>query len=92
MQEGDSRNEGCGKHTRRVPLGKKEWKTASYLCRLLSFHSVFSRCFCSQLGIKKKKYMPYNHQHKYFFISECRHSPAIPGGVVMGLVDPTFDP
>ncbi|XP_051476928.1 acyl-CoA (8-3)-desaturase-like [Apus apus] len=23
----------------------------------------------SQLGIKKTKYMPYNHQHKYFFIT-----------------------
>uniref|UniRef100_A0A8D0FNR8 Cytochrome b5 heme-binding domain-containing protein n=1 Tax=Strix occidentalis caurina TaxID=311401 RepID=A0A8D0FNR8_STROC len=28
-----------------------------------------------ELGIKKKKYMPYNHQHKYFFISEYLHSP-----------------
>uniref|UniRef100_A0A8C0FV01 Fatty acid desaturase domain-containing protein n=1 Tax=Bubo bubo TaxID=30461 RepID=A0A8C0FV01_BUBBB len=29
-----------------------------------------------ELGIKKKKYMPYNHQHKYFFISEYLHSPS----------------
>ena len=28
-------------------------------------------CFSSQLGKQKKKYMPYNHQHKYFFLSEC---------------------
>lgn len=38
----------------------------------------FFCCFFSQLGIKKKKYMPYNHQHKYFFISEYLHSPVIP--------------
>lgn len=31
--------------------------------------------FFPQLGIKKKKYMPYNHQHKYFFISEYLNSP-----------------
>uniref|UniRef100_A0A672TIC4 Cytochrome b5 heme-binding domain-containing protein n=1 Tax=Strigops habroptila TaxID=2489341 RepID=A0A672TIC4_STRHB len=30
-----------------------------------------------ELGIKKKKYMPYNHQHKYFFISEYLHSPEL---------------
>lgn len=41
------------------------------------FFSFFC-CFFSQLGIKKKKYMPYNHQHKYFFISEYLHSPAFP--------------
>lgn len=29
--------------------------------------------FPSQLGKQKKKYMPYNHQHKYFFLSECPH-------------------
>lgn len=47
--------------------------------------------FSPQLGIKKKKYMPYNHQHKYFFISEYLHSPAIPWNVLKGLEDPTFD-
>lgn len=31
-------------------------------------------CFSPQLGKQKKKYMPYNHQHKYFFLSECPHS------------------
>lgn len=34
---------------------------------------VFMACvICSlqQLGEQKKKFMPYNHQHKYFFISE----------------------
>lgn len=30
-------------------------------------------CLSSQLGKQKKKYMPYNHQHKYFFLSECPH-------------------
>lgn len=29
----------------------------------------------SQLGKQKKKYMPYNHQHKYFFLSECPDLP-----------------
>lgn len=47
--------------------------------------------FFPQLGIKKKKYMPYNHQHKYFFISEYLHPPAIPGEVLKGLGDATFD-
>uniref|UniRef100_A0A8C3MKW1 Uncharacterized protein n=1 Tax=Geospiza parvula TaxID=87175 RepID=A0A8C3MKW1_GEOPR len=43
------------------------------------------------LGIKKKKYMPYNHQHKYFFISEYLYPPAIPCEVLKGLRDSTFD-
>lgn len=54
------------------------------------FFSFFC-CFFSQLGIKKKKYMPYNHQHKYFFISEYLHSPAFPWEVLKGLGDSTFD-
>lgn len=47
--------------------------------------------FFPQLGIKKKKYMPYNHQHKYFFISEYLHPPAIPWEVLKGLGHATFD-
>lgn len=47
--------------------------------------------FFPQLGIKKKKYMPYNHQHKYFFISEYLHSPEILWDVLKGLGNTTFD-
>lgn len=87
-QEGDSRNEGCGKCARRVPLGEKAIICANCLVSI----QYFCCCsFFSQLGIKKKKYMPYNHQHKYFFISEYLHSPAIPWGVQTGLVDLPFD-
>lgn len=28
-----------------------------------------------QYGKKKLKYLPYNHQHEYFFLSECRGGP-----------------
>lgn len=28
-----------------------------------------------QYGKKKLKYLPYNHQHQYFFLSECRGAP-----------------
>ena len=54
-QPGDRRNEGCGQCARRVPLAKREWKTASYLCRLVSFHPVFffAASFYS-LGFKRK--------------------------------------
>uniref|UniRef100_A0A8C2U378 Fatty acid desaturase 1-like n=1 Tax=Coturnix japonica TaxID=93934 RepID=A0A8C2U378_COTJA len=34
------------------------------------FLFTLGKKFSVELGIKKKKYMPYNHQHKYFFISE----------------------
>lgn len=27
--------------------------------------------FSPQYGKKKLKYLPYNHQHEYFFLSEC---------------------
>uniref|UniRef100_A0A8B9TSL4 Cytochrome b5 heme-binding domain-containing protein n=1 Tax=Anas platyrhynchos TaxID=8839 RepID=A0A8B9TSL4_ANAPL len=40
------------------------------------FLFTLGKKFSVELGIKKKKYMPYNHQHKYFFISEYLHSPA----------------
>lgn len=36
-------------------------------------------CSCSlcspQYGKKKLKYLPYNHQHEYFFLSECQGAP-----------------
>ena len=31
-----------------------------------------------QYGRKKLKYLPYNHQHQYFFLSECGASSASP--------------
>lgn len=40
----------------------------------------FVRAFPSQLGKQKKKYMPYNYQHKYFFLSE--YPPPAPGGLL----------
>uniref|UniRef100_A0A8D2MLJ9 Fatty acid desaturase domain-containing protein n=1 Tax=Zonotrichia albicollis TaxID=44394 RepID=A0A8D2MLJ9_ZONAL len=33
------------------------------------FLFTLGKKFSVELGIKKKKYMPYNHQHKYFFIT-----------------------
>ena len=36
---------------------------------------VHSLCFSPQYGKKKLKYLPYNHQHEYFFLSECRGTP-----------------
>uniref|UniRef100_A0A8C3MJN5 Uncharacterized protein n=1 Tax=Geospiza parvula TaxID=87175 RepID=A0A8C3MJN5_GEOPR len=42
------------------------------------FLFTLGKKFSVELGIKKKKYMPYNHQHKYFFISEYLYPPAIP--------------
>lgn len=30
-----------------------------------------------QYGKKKLKYLPYNHQHEYFFLSECWGAPTI---------------
>uniref|UniRef100_A0A8C3PMW2 Cytochrome b5 heme-binding domain-containing protein n=1 Tax=Calidris pygmaea TaxID=425635 RepID=A0A8C3PMW2_9CHAR len=39
------------------------------------FLFTLGKKFSVELGIKKTKYMPYNHQHKYFFISEYLHSP-----------------
>lgn len=56
-------------------LGKNDGKWQVTCTDYSSVHSLFY-CLFSQLGIKKKKYMPYNHQHKYFFISEYLHSPA----------------
>ncbi|MEE6528177.1 hypothetical protein FKM82_030187 [Ascaphus truei] len=39
----------------------------------INMHPIFfalGKTLSVELGIKKKKYMPYNHQHKYFFLSE----------------------
>uniref|UniRef100_A0A8U8AYC0 Uncharacterized protein n=1 Tax=Geospiza parvula TaxID=87175 RepID=A0A8U8AYC0_GEOPR len=55
------------------------------------FLFTLGKKFSVELGIKKKKYMPYNHQHKYFFISEYLYPPAIPCEVLKGLRDSTFD-
>lgn len=37
--------------------------------------------FSPQYGKKKLKYLPYNHQHEYFFLSECGRTPPRPGGL-----------
>uniref|UniRef100_A0A8U7MGC0 Uncharacterized protein n=1 Tax=Corvus moneduloides TaxID=1196302 RepID=A0A8U7MGC0_CORMO len=55
------------------------------------FLFTLGKKFSVELGIKKKKYMPYNHQHKYFFISEYLHFPAFPSEVLKGLGDSSFD-
>ncbi|OXB73643.1 UNVERIFIED_CONTAM: hypothetical protein H355_002096 [Colinus virginianus] len=55
------------------------------------FLFTLGKKFSVELGIKKKKYMPYNHQHKYFFISEYFYFPVIPQGILMGLIDLTSD-
>ncbi|XP_045711290.1 acyl-CoA (8-3)-desaturase isoform X4 [Phyllostomus hastatus] len=35
------------------------------------FFFALGKILSVELGKQKKKYMPYNHQHKYFFLSEC---------------------
>lgn len=49
--------------TRRAGCGS--WVQCSGLCPI----------FSPQYGKKKLKYLPYNHQHEYFFLSECRAAP-----------------
>lgn len=66
-------------------INGKEQVTCANCLVSTNFFSLFF--FFSQLGIKKKKYMPYNHQHKYFFISEYLYSPSIPCEVLRGLGD-----
>uniref|UniRef100_A0A8C3SRP2 Cytochrome b5 heme-binding domain-containing protein n=1 Tax=Chelydra serpentina TaxID=8475 RepID=A0A8C3SRP2_CHESE len=44
----------------------------------LNMHSslfTFGKVLSVELGMKKKKFMPYNHQHKYFFVSEYHYFP-----------------
>uniref|UniRef100_A0A8C4YE72 Cytochrome b5 heme-binding domain-containing protein n=1 Tax=Gopherus evgoodei TaxID=1825980 RepID=A0A8C4YE72_9SAUR len=44
----------------------------------LSMHSTLftlGKVPSVELGMKKKKFMPCNHQHKYFFVSEYRYFP-----------------
>uniref|UniRef100_A0A8C3STY3 Cytochrome b5 heme-binding domain-containing protein n=1 Tax=Chelydra serpentina TaxID=8475 RepID=A0A8C3STY3_CHESE len=46
----------------------------------LNMHSslfTFGKVLSVELGMKKKKFMPYNHQHKYFFVSEYHYFPKI---------------
>uniref|UniRef100_A0A8C3XQT5 Cytochrome b5 heme-binding domain-containing protein n=1 Tax=Chelydra serpentina TaxID=8475 RepID=A0A8C3XQT5_CHESE len=46
----------------------------------LNMHSslfTFGKVLSVELGMKKKKFMPYNHQHKYFFVSEYHYFPKV---------------
>lgn len=43
-----------------LPGRRRAWKAA-----------LPTHCLSPQYGQKKRRYLPYNHQHLYFFLSEC---------------------
>ncbi|XP_025771117.1 fatty acid desaturase 1-like [Puma concolor] len=49
------------------------WAWAIELCTVVwCTWLITAQAFTCQLGKQKKKYMPYNHQHKYFFLNHLR--------------------
>lgn len=59
----------------RSPLRTVAWKEGWRWGTEAHLHSLLS----PQYGKKKLNYLPYNHQHEYFFLSECENqkSPAV---------------
>lgn len=55
-------------------------------------HCPLAHAPSPQYGKKKLKYLPYHHQHEYFFLSECRARPAPPGSRVCPCQRPPLSP